>query len=77
MFLMFNLQHPDVLPVTDLGVRKGVALHFGLPSSTANKGKQLPSPEKMEEVTEIWKPYRTMGSWLMWRSLDIKISADE
>ncbi|CAO3599369.1 unnamed protein product [Absidia cylindrospora] len=78
MFLMFNLCHPDVLPVSDLGVRKGVALHFNtLKKKDKNKKDILPSPEEMRQLTDIWRPYRTLGSWLMWRIQEIKTVADD
>ncbi|KAF7726255.1 hypothetical protein EC973_008965 [Apophysomyces ossiformis] len=69
MFLMFNLCHPDVLPVTDLGIRKGMAVHFGL----STKKNTLPSPEEMRKLSEIWQPYRTVASWYMWRVQDMEI----
>ncbi|KAI8064695.1 DNA glycosylase [Gongronella butleri] len=80
MFLMFNLCHPDVLPVGDLGVRRGVSVHFkhskGKSSAKKKKHDDLPSPKDMQELTEIWSPYRTIGSWMMWRVLDVKTVAE-
>ncbi|KAI9322228.1 DNA glycosylase [Dichotomocladium elegans] len=64
MYLMLNLGHPDVLPVSDLGVRKGVGIHFELKN-------KLPSPKEMEEATNIWRPYRSVGSWFMWQLMSI------
>lgn len=64
MFLMFNLHHPDILPVGDLAIRKGVAKHFGL-------NKMFPTLEQMEGLTHIWRPYRSLCSWLLWRMLDV------
>ncbi|SAL96808.1 hypothetical protein [Absidia glauca] len=76
-FLMFNLCHPDVLPVTDLGVRKGVALHFNDGSKKDKTAKvALPSAHEMRQLTNIWSPYRTVGSWLMWRIQEIKTVVD-
>ncbi|KAJ8660937.1 hypothetical protein O0I10_003159 [Lichtheimia ornata] len=69
MYLMLNLGHPDILPVTDLGVRKGVALHFGLK-------EKLPTPKQMQELTEHWRPYRSVGSWFMWKKVDVETWAD-
>ncbi|KAI8079964.1 DNA glycosylase [Halteromyces radiatus] len=78
MFLMFNLCHPDVLPVSDLGVRKGVALHFNTGNKKDKKNQIiLPSPDEMRQLTEKWKPYRTLGSWMMWRLMEIKTVADD
>lgn len=64
MFMIFSLHRPDVLPVGDLGVRKGVQLLYGL--------KELPRPLLMEELCEKWKPYRSVGSWYMWRFVEAK-----
>jgi DNA-3-methyladenine glycosylase II len=62
MFLMFGLARPDVLPVGDLGVRKGMQQHFSL--------RALPSPERMTALASRWRPYRTAGAWYMWRILE-------
>ncbi|XP_062102403.1 DNA-3-methyladenine glycosylase 1 [Humulus lupulus] len=62
MFMIFSLHRPDVLPVGDLGVRKGVQRLYGL--------KELPRPLEMEKLCEKWKPYRTVGAWYMWRLMD-------
>lgn len=62
MFLMFGLARPDVLPVGDLGVRKGAALHFGL--------RKLPTAESLLRLAKAWQPYRSVGSWYMWRRLE-------
>ncbi|KAJ4890207.1 DNA glycosylase superfamily protein [Raphanus sativus] len=62
MFMMFSLHRPDVLPVGDLGVRKGVRDLYGL--------KNLPGPLQMEQLCEKWRPYRSVGSWYMWRLIE-------
>ncbi|MGF1468519.1 MAG: DNA-3-methyladenine glycosylase family protein [Sandaracinaceae bacterium] len=62
IFLLFALARPDVLPVGDLGLRKGARSHFGL--------AELPDAAQLEELTEPWRPYRSAGTWYMWRSLD-------
>ncbi len=62
MFLMFALARPDVLPVGDLGVRKGMQRHFRL--------RKLPEPDRMRKLAEPWRPYRSIGSWYMWRLLE-------
>jgi len=62
MFLMFALCRPDVLPVGDLGVRKGMQRHFRL--------RKLPEPERMHELATRWQPYRSVGAWYMWRLLE-------
>ncbi|CAI9110777.1 OLC1v1010856C1 [Oldenlandia corymbosa var. corymbosa] len=64
MFMIFSLHRPDVLPVSDLGVRKGVQLLYGL--------DDLPRPSQMEQLCEKWKPYRSVGAWYMWRFVEGK-----
>ncbi|KAL0343285.1 UNVERIFIED_CONTAM: hypothetical protein Sangu_1215900 [Sesamum angustifolium] len=64
MFMIFSLHRPDVLPVSDLGVRKGVQLLNGL--------EELPRPSQMEQLCEKWKPYRSVGAWYMWRFVEGK-----
>lgn len=59
MFSIFFAGRPDVLPTGDLGVRKGVQILYSL--------KELPKPAQMESVTESWRPFRSVGSWYMWR----------
>jgi DNA-3-methyladenine glycosylase II len=76
MFLMLDLHHPDVLPLGDLAVRKGVANHFGLPTPS-DKKKIFPLLHHMTQLTEVWRPYRSLGSWLMWRISNIKVVGDE
>lgn len=63
MLLIFQLGRPDVLPVDDLGVRKGFALARGL--------DELPTPGQLTELADHWRPYRTVGSWYCWRALEI------
>ncbi|KAI3845523.1 hypothetical protein MKW92_033159 [Papaver armeniacum] len=59
MFMIFSLHRPDVLPVGDVGIRKGVQLLYGL--------DELPRPSQMENLCEKWRPYRSVASWYMWR----------
>ena len=62
MFLIFNLLRPDVLPLDDLGLQKAVSrLYFS--------GDTLTRSE-LREVGENWAPWRSVGTWYMWRSLD-------
>src|SRR2546422_2154949 len=65
MFLIFSLGRPDVLPVDDLGVRRGIQITYGLPD--------LPKPEEMRQIAEPWRPYRSVGTWYMWRALGVDI----
>jgi 3-methyladenine DNA glycosylase/8-oxoguanine DNA glycosylase len=62
MFLMFSLGRPDVWPVGDYGVQKGVQQLLAQ--------KSLPAPSRMRRVAEPWRPYRSAAAWYMWRSLD-------
>ncbi len=62
MFLIFNLGRPDVLPVHDLGVRRGFQI-------TYNKRK-LPEPERLEDHGRRWGPHRTMAARYLWRAAD-------
>ncbi|HEV8378223.1 MAG TPA: DNA-3-methyladenine glycosylase [Tepidisphaeraceae bacterium] len=61
MFLIFVLNRPDLLPVDDLGVRKGFQKVYGLRSE--------PKAAKMIEIAQKWRPWRTIGSWYMWRGM--------
>jgi DNA-3-methyladenine glycosylase II len=63
MLLMFTLGRPDVLPVTDFGVRKGFALAYGL--------SELPTPRDLLEHGERWRPHRTTAAWYLWRAVDL------
>ena len=63
MVLIFCLGRPDVLPVGDYGVRKGMRALYGLPA--------LPRPAEMEALAEPWRPFRTVASWYLWRLLDV------
>jgi DNA-3-methyladenine glycosylase II len=63
MLLIFRLGRPDVLPLTDLGVRKG----FGV---TFRRGK-LPDADVMLRRAERWRPYRSVASWYLWRALEL------
>jgi DNA-3-methyladenine glycosylase II len=65
MFLIFSLGRPDVLPVDDLGVRRGMQIAYGLPD--------LPKPDEMRQIAEPWRPYRSAGTWYMWRSLGVAL----
>ena len=62
MFLIFRLGRADVLPVHDLGVRKGYQIAYGK--------RKLPEPESLERFGAKWKPHRTAAAWYLWRSLD-------
>jgi len=63
MMLMFRLGRLDVLPVDDFGVRKGYSKLYGK--------KEMVTPKELRVLAEGWKPYRSVGSWYMWRVLDV------
>ena len=65
MLLIFTLDRPDVLPVDDLGVRRGMQISYGL--------ADLPKPDEMRHIAEPWQPYRSVGTWYMWRSLGVEL----
>ena len=62
MFLIFALNRPDVLPAGDLGVRAALRDRHGLPD--------LPKPQACRELTETWRPFRSIAIWYLWRSFD-------
>src|SRR5437773_12426457 len=61
MFLIFSLGRLDVLPVGDYGLRAGVQKHYALP--------ELPKKDQLHELAAPWQPYRSIGTWYIWRSL--------
>lgn len=63
MMLMFHLGRPDVLPVDDLGIQKGAQRVYGL--------RKLPSAERLEKLAAPWRPWRSVGSWYLWRALEL------
>jgi 3-methyladenine DNA glycosylase/8-oxoguanine DNA glycosylase len=62
MFLIFRLGRPDVLPIDDLGVKKGWSVTYGK--------KHMPKPKELLKFGERWRPYRTVASWYMWRAFE-------
>jgi DNA-3-methyladenine glycosylase II len=62
IFLMFQLERPDVLAVGDLGVRRAVERAYGLPA--------LPNAAELTELAEPWRPWRSAACRILWRSLD-------
>jgi DNA-3-methyladenine glycosylase II len=62
MFLIFRLGRPDVLPIHDLGVKKGWPVTYGK--------KHMPKPKELLAFGERWRPYRTVASWYMWRAFE-------
>jgi DNA-3-methyladenine glycosylase II len=60
MFLMFGLLRPDVLPVDDLGLQQAMRLHYGVDRQ----------PTAIRALAEGWRPWRSVATWYLWRSLD-------
>jgi DNA-3-methyladenine glycosylase II len=59
MFLMFNLLRPDVFPLDDLGLQKAIRRSY-----------KKTSVKRMQALGETWRPWRTVATWYLWRSLD-------
>jgi DNA-3-methyladenine glycosylase II len=62
MFLIFCLGRCDVLPVGDLGLRAAAQRVYSLSA--------LPDPRTLRAIAEPWRPYRSVATWYLWRSLD-------
>jgi DNA-3-methyladenine glycosylase II len=73
MFLLFYLERPDVLPLGDLGVRKGIAKHFGMRGS-GKQGSlcQKKDFDKIVKAVAPFAPYRSLFTYYMWKVADIK-----
>ncbi|TFW10598.1 DNA-3-methyladenine glycosylase 2 family protein [Oxalobacteraceae bacterium OM1] len=67
MFLIFNLLRPNVLPLDDLGLLKGISINYfsGEPVSRSD----------VREVAANWEPWRTVATWYLWRSLELQPAA--
>lgn len=62
MFLIFNQLRPDVYPLDDIGLQKAVALHYF--------AGERPARHQLAEFGERWRPWRSVATWYLWRSLD-------
>jgi len=62
MLMIFNLRRADVFPATDLGVRRGHMLAYDL--------EEMLSARDLMAVSELWKPYRSVAAWYLWRAND-------
>lgn len=72
MLLIFRLGRPDVLPVSDYGVRKGYALTFmRLPKNRAIEAGDLPKADVIFKRGQRWAPFRSVASWYLWRACDL------
>jgi DNA-3-methyladenine glycosylase II len=61
MFLLFHLERPDILSGGDLGIRKAIQVEYGL--------EEMPTPTRVLEVGEPWRPHRSLASLYLWESL--------
>lgn len=64
MLLIFHLGRPDVWPVDDFAIRAATGRLFGL--------KKMPSGKEIKSMADAWRPYRSVASWYLWRSQDLK-----
>jgi len=62
MFLMFRLGRPDVLPELDLGIQNAIHRAYGL--------RKRPKPKDVVRIGAKWRPYASVASWYLWRSLE-------
>lgn len=62
MLLIFQLRRLDVWPVGDLGVRRGFGLAWGVPT---------PTPRRLQELGEVYRPYRSLVAWYCWRAVQL------
>jgi DNA-3-methyladenine glycosylase II len=68
MFLIFSLGRLDIMPVGDNGLRAGVQRRYQL--------QQPPQKEELLRLSEPWRPFRTVGTWYIWRSLGFVPQSD-
>jgi DNA-3-methyladenine glycosylase II len=61
MFLIFRLHRPDIWPIGDLGIVRALERFHRL--------RKPPSPERLDRMGEIWRPYRSLAAWYLWASL--------
>jgi DNA-3-methyladenine glycosylase II len=72
MLLIFRLGRPNVLPVSDYGVRKGFALTFQALKPTQKVTPDLlPKPDVITRRAKRWEPWRSVASWYLWRACDL------
>jgi DNA-3-methyladenine glycosylase II len=62
MFMIFALGRLDVFPVGDLGLRNAMGRAYRM--------RRPPSPKRLTQIAEAWRPYRTVGTWYLWESYD-------
>jgi DNA-3-methyladenine glycosylase II len=64
MFLIFSLGRPDVLPVDDFGLKSALQRRYGL--------TEMPKRAQIEETAQPWRPWASVATWYLWRSLDLE-----
>jgi DNA-3-methyladenine glycosylase II len=69
VFLIFSLQRPDVVPATDLGLRRGIQLMCGL--------KEPATPEFTQQRAQRWQPYRSIASVYLWNAIHLKLEPQD
>jgi len=69
MFLMFQLNRADIFPLGDLGIVKGMQVLLGM--------KRRPALSTMECVVELWRPYRSVAAWYLWRLVEQRAAGAE
>lgn len=62
MFLIFHMLRPDIFPLADIGLQRAISLHYF--------DSQVISKKSMFELAQRWKPWRSVATWYLWRSLD-------
>jgi len=62
MFLMFNLNRPDIFPIKDIGLLRAISKNY--------KKSYPPSESFLDKISELHRGYRTVFTWYMWRSID-------
>lgn len=62
MFLIFHMLRPNILPINDLGLKRALSIHY-------NDNKPV-SKNKMYTISDPWRPWRSVATWYLWRSLD-------
>lgn len=62
MFLMFHLMRPDVFPVDDIGLQRAISIQY--------KKRYPPSAATLKKLGDTWRPWRSVATWYLWRSID-------
>lgn len=62
MFLIFHMQRPDVLPLNDIGLQRAVSAHYN--------ANQPIEKSRLQTIAANWRPWRSVATWYLWRSLD-------